>query len=219
MSRNSKIAVTALLAATLAPCAALAAGEAGSFADLPLEARSVVGEVVPGVGATPGVILQVDSPAAKCSRDAAKAADQLMTPNDALVTCNEAITSGIISTEDLAGTLVNRGVLLMTMLQPQDAKRDFDRALEIQPLHAEALVNRGAVLVGEGKVQEALADLDRGIALGPERPERAYYTRAQVREDLKDVRGAYADYKTAEALKPGWEPVAVELSRFQIRTR
>ena len=219
MSRGLSAAVTALLAAVLAPCAALAAEGPTSYPDLPLETRSTVGEVIPGVGPTPGVILQVESPAAKCSRDAVKAADQLMTPGDALMTCNEAITSGIMSTEDLAGTLVNRGVLLMSMLQPQEAKRDFNRALEIQPLHAEALVNRGAVLVAEGKLQEALEDLNRGIALGPERPERAYYTRGMAREDLKDVRGAYADYKAAETLKPGWAPVAVELSRFQVRPR
>ena len=219
MSQRLRTAVTVMIAAALTPCTAAAAERAASYADLPLEPRSGVGEVIPGVGPTPGVILQVESPAAKCSRDATKAADQLMTPNDALVTCNEAITSGIMSSEDLAGTLVNRGVLLITMLQPQDAKRDFDRALEIQPAHAEALVNRGVVLVAEGKPQEALADLNRGIELGPERPERAYYTRATVREDLKDVRGAYADYKAAEALKPGWEPVAVELSRFQVRPR
>lgn len=187
--------------------------------ELPAGPEPVVHGVVPGVGPTPGVILTVDTPAMKCSRDATKAADGLMAPQDAVETCNAAITSGVGPKEDLAGSLVNRGVLLMTMLQPQNAKEDFNRALEINSEQAEALVNRGAILLSEGNLQQALADLDRGIALGPERPERAYYTRGIAREDAKDIRGAYQDYKMAETLKPGWAPVVQELSRFRVQTR
>lgn len=188
--------------------------------DLPLGPENVARHgVVPGVGPTPGMILTVETPAAKCSRDAVKAADGLMTPMDAIATCNEAITSGAVPPPDMASTLVNRGVLLMTMEQPRDAKRDFEAALNYDPEHPEALVNRGAILLTEGKPKEALADLDRGIALGPERPERAFLSRAMAREDLKDVRGAYADYKQAEALKPGWAPVLNELSRFQVKAK
>jgi hypothetical protein len=40
-----------------------------------------------------------------------------------------------------------------------------------------------------------------------------------AREDLNDVRGAYADYKQAEALKPGWEAVQAELNRFQVKAK
>ncbi|HTI66276.1 MAG TPA: tetratricopeptide repeat protein [Caulobacteraceae bacterium] len=142
-----------------------------------------------------------------------------MAPTDAILSCNEAITSGVVTTPDMASTLVNRGVLLMRMDQPQDAKRDFEQALVLAPMLPEALVNRGGILLEEGKPQEALTDLDRGIALGPEHPERAYYTRAMAREDLKDLKGAYADYKAAEALRPGWEPVVTQLSRFQVQAR
>jgi tetratricopeptide (TPR) repeat protein len=104
----------------------------------------------------------------------------------------------------------------MTMSELAEAKADFNRALEIQPSLAEALVNRGIILLTEGKPREALADLDRGIALQPGHPERAYYHRGQAREDLHDLKGAYADYKAAEALKPGWQPVAIELARFRV---
>ncbi|MDB5453294.1 MAG: hypothetical protein JWO33_1872 [Caulobacteraceae bacterium] len=183
---------------------------------LPTGPQTPLHGLVPGAGATPGFILTVESPVTQCSRDAVRAADGLMTASDALVTCTEAITSPALTTHELAGTLVNRGVLLMVMRAPQDAKVDFDRALALEPTLAEALVNRGAILVAEGKPREALADLDRGIALQPQRPERAYYHRGLAREDLKDLRGAYADYKAAEALKPGWEPVIAELSRFQV---
>lgn len=186
---------------------------------LPMESRLVIGDVVPGVGPTPGVILMIDTPAMLCAKSAARAADGLMAPSDAMTTCNEAIVSGVVDRDDTAATFVNRGVLLMSMKRPAEAKQDFDRALEVNPDTAEALINRGAILLGEGKASEALADLDRGIALGPERPERAYYQRAMARETLKDIKGAYADYKMADSLRPGWEPVTAELARFKVVSR
>jgi tetratricopeptide (TPR) repeat protein len=191
---------------------------AGAASSLPRGPETPIHGLVPGAGPTPGITLIVESPVTKCSRDAVRAADGLMTPSEAVVTCTEAITSPESSRLDLASTLVNRGVLLMTMSELREAKADFDRALRIDPELAEALVNRGMILLAEGKPREALADLDRGIALQPEHPERAYYRRGQAREDLNDLKGAYADYKTADALKPGWEPVAIELSRFKVRT-
>jgi tetratricopeptide (TPR) repeat protein len=190
--------------------------KASAPADLPRAADPPVHGVVPGVGPTPGVILEVDTPAAQCSRNATAAAEGRMTPGDAIGVCNEAILSGVTPPEQVAGVLVNRGVLLMTLNRSADALQDFDHVLATAPDHAEALVNRGAILLSEGKSREALADLDRGIALGPERPERAYFTRGMAREDLKDVRGAYADYKMAETLSPGWPPVVEELSRFKV---
>jgi tetratricopeptide (TPR) repeat protein len=154
-----------------------------------------------------------------CAKSAARAADGLMAASDAIATCNEAIVSGVVDRDDMAATFVNRGVLLMTMQRPAEAKQDFDRALEVNPDTAEALVNRGAILLAQGKAGEAVADLDRGIALGPERPERAYYQRAMARETLKDIKGAYADYKMADSLRPGWEPVVAELARFKVVSR
>jgi tetratricopeptide (TPR) repeat protein len=189
-----------------------------SASGLPNGPQEPIHGLVPGAGPTPGVIISAESPATQCSRDAARAADGLMTANDAVASCNAAITSPVLTRQDLAGTFVNRGVLLLTMSEPRDAMADFDRALALEPDLAEAFVNRAIILLAEGKPQAALADLDRGIALQPGHPERAYYHRGLAREDLKDFKGAYADYKAADALKPGWEPVAAELNRFKVRT-
>jgi tetratricopeptide (TPR) repeat protein len=185
--------------------------------DLPLSSDVRLERVVPGVGATPGIVLQVESPSSTCSRDARKAADGLMTPHDAVIKCNEAITSGVVPERELAGTHVNRGVLLMSMRQLADARRDFEQALQIAPSQAEALVNLAIIDHTEGRLFEALEKLERGLALGPENPERAYLHRGRVREDLKDASGAYADYKLAATLRPGWEPVVSELARFEVR--
>lgn len=206
------------LAALVLALSSLQAQAQTSDGALPRGPKAPLHGLVPGAGSTPGVTVVLESPVTRCWRDAVRAADGLMTPKDAVVTCTEAITSPDVAPLELAGTLVNRGVLLMTMAEQRQAKADFNQALEIQPDLAEALVNRGAILLAEGDPRAALADLDRGIALQPGHPERAYYHRGMAREDLKDIKGAYADYKAAEALKPGWEPVAVELSRFKVVT-
>jgi len=187
------------------------------YPDLPSGVRAPVLGVIPNVGPTPGYVLEAISPRVKCSQDAVRAAEGLMAPRDAVRTCNDAITSPITETSDIAGSHVNRGVLLLSMAQPQDARRDFERALEIDPNLAEALVNRGAMKIAEGRAAEGVADLDRAIALGTERPERAHYHRGLGREDMGDVRGAYDDYRMALTLKPDMVEAEAELSRFQIR--
>ena len=187
------------------------------YPDLPSQQRGTALEVIPNVGPTPGYTIEIISPREKCSNDAVRAAEGLMTPRDAVLTCNEAIVHPATEGPDLAGSHVNRGVLLLSMDQRNDARRDFERALEINPDQAEALVNRGAMKIAEGRPAEGVADLDRAIALGTERPERAHYHRGLGREDLGDIRGAYEDYRMALTLHPGMVEAETELSRFQVR--
>jgi tetratricopeptide (TPR) repeat protein len=204
------------LGAALVSAPAFAQSAAPSAPDLPSEAKVTPFRPRPNVGAVPGSTIEMVDLAGDCSKDARKVADGLMAPGDALRVCSDAITSGMIDQERLAGTFVNRGVLLMTMARPDDAKKDMERALTLRPELAEAYVNRGVLLVQAGRAAEALVDLDKGIALGPEEPERAYYNRGLAREDLRDIKGAYADYKMASEIRPGWEPVQTELSRFRV---
>ena len=175
--------------------------------------------VVPDVGVTPGVVLFVEHPGKKCAGHAVLASNGTMPVADALATCNEAITSGVVPAPDLPGVFINRGVLLMTLQRPAEAKRDFNQALALDPAKGEALVNLGIMLIAEGKPAEGVADLDRAIALGTEQLERAYLSRGRGREDLKDVQGAYADYKMAATIRPDWQPAMDELSRFTVVRR
>lgn len=175
---------------------------------------------VPGVGPTPGLVLEIESPRERCSRMARQVSQTLSNPAEGLSACNDAIASNAgLPPDQLAATHVNRGVLLMAAGRNAEALRDFDRALAVAPESAEAYVNRGAILIGEGKAAEGVADLDRGIALGPEQLERAHYNRAIGREMLQDIKGAYLDYQAAAALNPTWDAPALELTRFQVKTR
>lgn len=206
-----------LAACAFTMSAVSAFAQAGPKTDLPMAPTTPLQQVVPGLGATPGVILIQVDPGAPCAANAAKAAEGAMAPAEAIGACNEAIKGGIIPPDGLPEVFVNRGVILMMMERPDDALRDFDRALALQPDLAEALVNRGAILIAQGRQREGVAELTRGLALGPEQPERAYLNRGRGREDLKDIRGAYDDYRMADTLRPGWQPVLDELKRFQVR--
>jgi tetratricopeptide (TPR) repeat protein len=215
-----KTALAAILlwsAAAGAPVLAQSAADTALYPDLPYGPRAPAHGVIPDVGATPGYSLYAVSLSALCSTDAGKAADGLMTPQTAVAVCNDAISLPIENPRERAGNHVNRGVLLVTMGQASDARRDFDRALEILPDLPEALVNRATMKIADGKAAEAVADLDKAIAAGVERPERAYYYRAMGREMQNNIRGAYEDYRMAQSLNPAWPEPGKELARFQVR--
>lgn len=210
----NRIAVCALAAGL-----AFAAVPAVAAEDLPMEVVVALRDVIPNVGAAAGVVILAENPGTRCANNATLAADNLMPRADALETCNDAITGGVLPAVDRPGVFVNRGVLLVSMNRKADAMNDFNHALSINPDVAEALVNRGMLLIEQGKPAEGVADIDRAIALRTQRPERAYLNRGRGREDLNDVKGAYADYKMADTLKPDWEPVKAELARFTVRSR
>lgn len=95
-----------------------------------------------------------------------------------------------------------------------DALADFDAVLEVMPKSPEAHVNRGAALVMVGKPGQAVGAFTTALQLGVREPHKAYFNRANAREALGDIRGAYEDYNTALAIKPDWELVEGELARF-----
>lgn len=137
--------------------------------------------------------------------------------NDALKVCDQAIDEEFLKRDDLAKTLVNRGVVHMRRKNLDGAGRDFARAEAVMPGLPEIYINRAVVLIKQGKFQEAVGQADKGIALKPDELEKAYFNRGLAREAAGDVRGAYLDYSKALELKPGWEPPQKELVRFQVQ--
>ena len=125
----------------------------------------------------------------------------------------------MLSTHDLAGTYVNRGILYLSRSSFRDARKDFDTALALAPTVGEAYVNRGAALIGERRFADGLTDIDRGLALGPEQPEKAYFNRGLAHEYLDDLKNAYLDYMKAAELKPDWAEPKRQLERFVVSRR
>ena len=147
-----------------------------------------------------------------CSK-AAKGGEHNLT---SLEVCTLAIETESLTRRDRAGTFVNRGVIKMRRKDYDDARRDFEAAIRLQPDMGEAYVNRGGALVGERRYVDALLDIDRGLSLDPEEPEKAYYNRGLANEGLDDVKAAYFDYLRALELAPEWEIPKRELSRFTV---
>lgn len=137
---------------------------------------------------------------------------------EGLADCDRAIEDEPLTTRDLSGTYVNRGVLLMDRHNFSEAQHDFEQAIKLDDSRGEAFVNLGAAMIGMRHYADGVAQIDKGLALGSEEPEKAYYNRAMADEALDDEKAAYFDYKKAAALNPKWPAPGVELARFTVHT-
>lgn len=133
--------------------------------------------------------------------------------------CDSALRDDDLSAPARAATLVNRGILRMKGRDVRGAIADYDAAIALNPLAAEAYVNKGLALLHAGRDGEAVTQLTLGIDLGPTRPEIAFYARAVAQEGRGRLREAYADYGRARALAPEWDEPVRQLSRFRIVRR
>ena len=157
--------------------------------------------------------------AAGCSTAARRSADNWPSRSEGEQECTLALENEALSGHETAATYVNRGVLYLSDGSVEPARRDFERALKIEPALPEALVDRGAALIAGGRDADGAAEITRGLALNPTEPEKAYYNRGMAEERLGDVKSAYFDYLKASDLKPGWPLPKTELIRFKVTPR
>lgn len=148
--------------------------------------------------------------------DCSKAAFDGRADKDSIALCSQSLDEEHLGRRDRAGTLVNRGVMLLRTRDYTAARADFDRAIVLEPTLGEAFVNRGVSLMADKAYGEALAEIDRGLALGVDEPAKAFYNRALVQESLGDARAAYYDYRKAQDLAPDWALPARQLTRFTV---
>jgi hypothetical protein len=70
-----------------------------------------------------------------------------------------------------------------------------------------------------GNGRAALDLAARSIQLRTRRPAIAYYIRGLAHEQTGNLQAAYADLSRARALAPKWQEPAIELARYQVRSR
>jgi tetratricopeptide (TPR) repeat protein len=115
-----------------------------------------------------------------------------------------------------AAALNNRSALFLVSGQYAASIADSNAALQLDDQLPEAYVNRGAALLLQHRSADAVADFARALALTPAHREIVYFDRAMAREDMGDIKGAYADYRAASDLNPGWDRPKQELVRFTV---
>lgn len=125
-----------------------------------------------------------------------------------------AIESGGLSKQNLAVAHNNRGNAYDDQDQPDLALKDFDEAIRLDPLLAEAYYNRAFVLYRLGRPQDALHDLDKVVQLAPDLP-AAHYNRGVVLESLGQRSRAISDLQKALSLDPVNVKYRQNLERLQ----
>jgi len=131
--------------------------------------------------------------------------------------CDRALEDELLTDDDRIATIVNRGIVKMSVGDFRGADSDFDMALRMNADEPEALLNKGLLRLRENRLEEAIGYFDRSIDAKTLRPALAHYVRAISQEQLGNVRGAYADLIRARELDPKWPLPAEELTRYHVR--
>lgn len=114
----------------------------------------------------------------------------------------EQICQQIVSTRpECFDALYVLAVVQATLAKHAPALENYNRALVLQPHHAEALSNRGNTLKALKRLEEALDSYDRAIALQPDYV-LALTNRGAVLFDLKRYGEALTSYDRALAIRP-----------------
>ena len=153
------------------------------------------------------------------ARSCYEAAESHRSDRNSIRTCDAALTEEALTEHDITGTHVNRGILWMLSGDLNQADRDYDRAILLDPNEAEAWLNKGINALKRGNHELALQFVDKALALRTRKPAVAYYMRGIAHEEAGNVRAAYADLQRAQQLDPEWPLPGVELQRYRVRTR
>ncbi len=132
--------------------------------------------------------------------------------------CTTALEVEAMNVANKAATYTNRGVLRMRQGKLEAAMADYAISKRMRPEVGATYLNEGAALILQKDYQSALAALEQAIAYDTTDLYAAYYNRAIAREQMGDVEGAYYDFVKAGELKPDFDLVQKQLSRFVVTT-
>jgi len=97
----------------------------------------------------------------------------------------------------------NRGIAYSDLGNYRQAIDDCSRAIEINPVFAEAYYNRGNAYINLGNHRQAIEDYSKAIEIKPGYV-AAYYNRGHAYADFGNYRQAIEDYSRAIEIKPGY---------------
>lgn len=144
-----------------------------------------------------------------------QAAEMGASPSDYMTYCDQAL-AGILTNDDRAATLINRGVLRLSVNDYESAASDFQRGLALNAALGEGYIDLGAVLIARKQYADAILNINKGLKLGTKKPHLAYYDRAMADEGVGNLQAAYDDYRQSLQLQPDFSKASDELKRFKI---
>lgn len=124
-------------------------------------------------------------------------------PSEALIkACTDAINSGALTGEALAGARLGRGVLHLRRNAFELARADLEEDIRLRPLNPGGLLWRGVLKLRTGDAAGAEADADAALRLDPGEF-GAYELRGQARARQGRDQAARADLEQAMRISPG----------------
>ena len=106
---------------------------------------------------------------------------------------------GVWTSQFVSNLMFEAGLKDTVSSKPENAIRDYDIAIILNPIHAPALLNRGASKAATGDLNGAEKDYDRAIKLGGSNEflAIAHVNRSSLRKMRADFDGALADLSTS----------------------
>jgi tetratricopeptide (TPR) repeat protein len=167
--------------------------------------------------AQPRSVFGGNAKALECYRNAMLAGTEAGVSSRMLEPCTYALDHISLEPKDRAATYTNRGVLRVALGRFTQALADYDASMSLLPEAGENYINRGNVHYRMGEFRNAIADYSRAVELDISQKHVAYFDRAMARERTGETALAEADYRSALALLPGWQPAANRLANLLAR--
>ena len=98
-----------------------------------------------------------------------------------------------------ANQLYNRGLSFFRLGKTDEAIKDFDASIELDPSKADVFYNRGTAYNFKGWWKQSMEDLTEAINLKDDFGD-AYHNRAVARFFMRDLDGCIRDIKQAQSL-------------------
>ncbi len=121
--------------------------------------------------------------------------------DEAINACSRLIRSGGESTENRAIAYYNRAIHYDRIKDPDNAIRDYDESLRLNPRYASAYYNRGNIYRNKKDHKKAIADYDQALRFNPQHA-NAYNNRGNSYKDIGNLQQAISDYSAAVRIKP-----------------
>lgn len=166
-----------------------------------------------GVQPASAAVMSVGNSYARSCYEAARSSSRSPA---SVATCNAAFKDSVLTPDDRVATFVNRGILHYLRGDVDDAFRDYDAALALDPEEPEAWLNKAFAYLRIGQGAKALPMFDTAVAKSTGEPALAHFGRAMAYEETGNTRAAYADYVRARELAPKWDLPVRELERFKV---